>query len=844
MVIKSDDKILVTRCHELNHLSVGDYKDEDFNIKCSEKNPELCGIGTRDFTTNNIEKCSIIKSEEGCKQNIFCKWENKKCEPYEDVEKLCNAQNKAKEEDRKIGSCSWEEKENIGCQRTKNDFEDYILGISLFVILCAIISVMIKYNGGFGQLKILNLDTTSLFYKTLFIWVVWIVIDGIVGLILRKDKEIRSKKLIQCYSDIGYEMFESFAIIIMVWSLWFNYRENNPKYMKYAAFIFVLVFIYSLIIRQVNLSEYESDRIDWELRVPYLSRFFTFFNNDNRNSTRKEEKWEIPFQFLLELLPIVGPIAPGILRLINDCPSGSDALSIDKLTTEDTLTLDIDTSKKCFVPKIPNSNSTEEKKNIYSGETISITCNAGYDGGGDYKCVGINDDSKKPSADIIKEHGGFYPKSALIDAPSKMESNTPFQGYGSDKSKTGWIDGNQNIKGVLLSTNKFQYIRPMAAEESDKELNVDDGIIDNDRLQNNEDLKKNGKVLIALDSDGNLHTDSGSKPGKYKSEDVCRVVKPCNKIADELLCNDTKNQRCKWIEDTCMANPRGYQPEKISSCDDKKLLPLTLLSRPTWKNITWLIIVWLLFMYTSKCIIDKLHGSSKGTVTQWLILLVYIVLFIVFLFAVPHWISLWLLDDKACEEGTEQGMKKLLCEYTGRVKAEGDERDKDCGKFGERCSLDPEKGEGDTSRKCKYNCSINPFILMREIFLGADIPKRHWITKTITIFGKSSLLVIPYIVLTIIILKLMNTQINTKKGMVALGVGTIVMVCLPLFLVYESITSPPGIIRNVAEINMNPSSIQCWINNYGGYVPYIVVVTFACMYMIFKSRKGTTLIEG
>ena len=43
MVIKSDDKILVTRCHELNHLdkSNPDYRDEEFNIKCSEKNQFL-----------------------------------------------------------------------------------------------------------------------------------------------------------------------------------------------------------------------------------------------------------------------------------------------------------------------------------------------------------------------------------------------------------------------------------------------------------------------------------------------------------------------------------------------------------------------------------------------------------------------------------------------------------------------------------------------------------------------------------------------------------------------------------------------------------------------------------
>ena len=85
------------------------------------------------------------------------------------------------------------------CQRTKNDFVDYILGIVLFVILCIIISVMIKNNGGFGQLINLQLNKTSIFYKTLIIWLVWIIIDGFVSNIQRQRKEIRSKELIQCY---------------------------------------------------------------------------------------------------------------------------------------------------------------------------------------------------------------------------------------------------------------------------------------------------------------------------------------------------------------------------------------------------------------------------------------------------------------------------------------------------------------------------------------------------------------------------------------------------------------------------------------------------------------------
>ena len=310
----------------------------------------------------------------------------------------------------------------------------------------------------------------------------------------------------------------------------------------------------------------------------------------------------------------------------------------------------------------------------------------------------------------------------------------------------------------------------------------------------------------------------------YKSQDICRSIAPCPLIKEESLCVISGGGRCIYDNGKCKDNPGKWEPEIIENCNDTKFHLWTLtdsIATGLWGLLVMILIFSVVYRLKVSMMFLRYKRYKRMVLTALFVIFIYF-----FVFILPHIMSLLFLDSSACMGKSEQEYNKGKCEYVS--KAPDIIRKTGCSAYGERCS--------NVDGTCKYNCSINPFILFRELFLGPkNIPERNFLQKAIHFIFKTLLMFVPYCVVAYFTVSLIARYQVGFKDMHKLEIiiAFVILLFLPLFIMIESQSTHPAIIKRISVINSSRSNYYCWVNNYGGIVPYIALLILSITYSAY-----------
>lgn len=846
MVKNVDGKQIINSCREISWNKYG----TNF-IECNKDNPEICGTipeGANTASPGDLDKildgkCSIIQNKDDCNDNIFCSYneDSKTCNKLASSGDICNTQDKL--------SCELNEA-NKQCVRKRANIANIgpaiLLGVYCIFWLGGVYNYDLRISGGEDHLKA-TIGKEDVIYLTFFFTHV-IVFGILVAESINSSKDETHN--FECDKFMFIEHIDYICLVYFLHIQFFpsTYEKYKIESLKIPMFI---LFISAWIIRiSVVFGEGKRGRDNYLFdALPYISNISDIFKFGSNQMGKQEpnakkkgaiigiyvlliawmsfgitlfEKISMSEGKKIMLTSIVMFLILGILILtdgFNQCDTKDDKGGV---------TAAADATNKCMYDI--NNSSNYEKININAGQSINIECKPKYEGGGGYKCVKSSDlhfsTDGTEATDWIDNKGanGYNPTSA--DSSTILKDLFP-AALAYNITKFGHAGSSIKYNNPLLSMEDTSFI--WDDQPKGYEINVSDGWVDigsdttgkkkrYNRDDNSAPYSKTGSNYVLHgngkyknDASKHLKADPTGSGTTYLPIEVCRPVNNCIKITNEAECEMSDNNRCSYVEGNCIENPDGKQPSKIIMCNDDSF---RFFVTDSFGTIAWCIFVLLLLSFISW----HIHpGKNKKTYFATGIKNTGIIVAVcLWMFITPNIISLLFLDDKACLEDTTNDSLKKKCE------GEPDKpRKTDCELFSERCVYNEDDD------KCIFNCSVNPFILLREIFLGPkDTPKRPIIQKAMHFIFKTLLAIIPYFILMKIIFKVAEKKGKLDNSIMKIGLilSIVILAFVPLVIFIESQSTHPSILKRASRINTDPSNIYCWVNNYGGIGPYLIYI--------------------
>ena len=825
MVKNVDGKQIINSCQEIlwNHNRALGFTE------CSTSNPEKCGPAPRTVLPDGTaqiwsetkkaidSKCNIITDVEECNDNIFCNYsdQNGECIAYggdDEAKNICEDQDQL--------DCRHSGTKEENTEKCLRGWTDIARGWAFLpVIILNIIIFWILYNSGLSRPTII----TWILAYTFCAWMVTLLVT---------ENQIWS----ECDRFKYIDTIDYTCLIFLIYWITMKKNEQDDFITKNKNPIY-LVFGLSLIMRIVAvLSEGGRGKENYMFDIfPYLSNIVNIFRFDSWeikeyvNPNLSKHIWIIfLYSCILLYLFLLFYKAPGFFTIDGD--NGYKCLMviiiiITLLFNILPICKEIDGGDatpggdKCEYT-IENSKNYNKIK-VGHNQVINIECNDEYEGGGKYVCINSTEltDDNQPT----NSSSGYNPNTVIGEGGNKGVLKDLFPNF------LGWtIKDNKSAhpnNDPLLSLENTSFIWDKAdtIDVSERNFNGGGSMQRNEKLDNGA-IKIDAQAYVLHDnadkyiSDANKHliNDKEGKNAKYIPIEVCRPKNNCAKITTEAKCELSDNSRCSYVGGKCVANPDGKQPSKIIMCNDDSF---RFFVTDSFGTIAWCIFVLILLSIIS----GYIHpGKNKKTYFATGLKNAGVIVGVcLWMFITPNIISRLLLDNKACLKGTTN--ESLIEKCQGK---DDNPRKKECELFGERCVYDED------DEKCKYNCSVNPFVLLREVFLGPkDVPERSWVQKVMYFIFKTLLAFIPYFILMKIIFKVAEKKgkIDNYFKKIGLPIAAIILGFVPLFLSIESQSAHPSILKRVSQINTDPSNIYCWVNNYGGigpYLIYIIVSTF------------------